>query len=137
MLYVFYKFWFKVMVVVVVLFGLIFFFGMMLEMFELVCLMFDLIFWLLDGVIIYDLLDMWFLFVFVGGFLFGWGVIIWCLFLWVYDFVLEGVRKFVLFGVLVWFIVDSIGLVILGNVVNVLFNIGFLFVVVGLFWCLV
>ena len=44
-----------------------------------------------------------------GGFLLGWGVMLWCLSTWVYDAAPEAVRRSVVTGVLSWFCLDSAG----------------------------
>jgi hypothetical protein len=69
-----------------------------------------------------------------GGFLLGWGVMIWCLGTWVYDLAPEAVRKSVLAGVLAWFCLDSAGSITSGNPSNALFNIAILLVAVGPLW---
>lgn len=69
-----------------------------------------------------------------GGFLFGWGVMIWGLSGSVYDAAPEGVRRSVLTGLIAWFLLDSMGSVTSGNISNVLFNILVLAVAVGPLW---
>ncbi|MEM6634008.1 MAG: hypothetical protein AAF694_30310, partial [Bacteroidota bacterium] len=69
-----------------------------------------------------------------GGFLLGWGVMIWLLSVWVYDQAPEAVRKTVLIGILSWFVLDSSGSIASGNASNVLFNVLVLLLAVGPLW---
>lgn len=69
-----------------------------------------------------------------GGFLFGWGVTIFCLRQWVFDQAPEGVRKAVVAGLLAWFVLDSMGSVASGNASNALFNVIVLLMAVGPLW---
>ena len=69
-----------------------------------------------------------------GGFLMGWGVLIWALSVWVYDKAPEFVRRSVLVGLLSWFILDSTGSYLSGNESNVLFNTLVLALGVGPMW---
>ena len=69
-----------------------------------------------------------------GGFLLGWGVMIWLLSIWVYDKAPEAVRKTVLIGILTWFVFDSSGSIASGNVSNALFNVLVLLLAVGPLW---
>lgn len=58
----------------------------------------------------------------MGGFLAGWGVLIWLLSGRIHDAEPEAVRKAVLASVIAWFVVDSTGSVLSGGVFNVLPN---------------
>ncbi len=78
--------------------------------------------------------DVRFLSALTGGFLLGWGVMIWCLSIWVYDHAPEAVRKAVITGVLCWFFLDSAGFVASGNESNVFFNVLVLLLAVGPLW---
>lgn len=69
-----------------------------------------------------------------GGFLFGWGVMIWCLRVWVYDLAPEGVRRSVLVGLLAWFLLDSVGSIASGTPSNAFFNVLVLLLAVGPLW---
>ncbi|MEZ5245228.1 MAG: hypothetical protein R2707_09045 [Acidimicrobiales bacterium] len=69
-----------------------------------------------------------------GGFLLGWGVMIFGLRAWVYDAAPEGVRKAVVAGLLAWFVLDSAGSVASGNAWNVAFNVLVLVLAVGPMW---
>jgi hypothetical protein len=69
-----------------------------------------------------------------GGFLMGWGVMLWFLSVWVYDFAPEAVRKSVLMGLLAWFVLDSTGSIVSGTPSNAIFNIPVLLLAVGPLW---
>lgn len=94
----------------------------------------DFLSWPIDGVQRYDAPTTRFLSALTGGFLFGWGVCVWCLQKWVYDAAPEGVRKAVLAGVLSWFVLDSSGSYLSGNVSNVWFNVLVLLLLIGPMW---
>ena len=66
-----------------------------------------------------------------GGFLFGWGVMIWFLSAWVYDAAPEAVRRTVLAGLSAWFVLDSAGSITSGNASNAFFNLLVLLLAVG------
>ena len=101
----FHKFWLKVTAVVVGGFGPVFFFGTMPATLEPARWSLDLLSWPLDGFPNYQSPEMHFLSALTGGFLFGWGVMIWCLSTWVYDASPEGVRRTVLISLLAWCVV--------------------------------
>ncbi len=134
MSHTFHKFWLKITAVVVGSFGPVFFLGTMLATAEPARFTLDLLSWPLDGVQVFDAPTTRFLSALTGGFLFGWGVMIWCLSVWVYDKAPEGVRKTVLTGVLAWFCLDSAGSVTSGNPSNALFNVLVLLIAVGPLW---
>lgn len=115
-------------------FGPIFFLGTMESTLEPARFTLDLLSWPLDGATTYASPDTRFLSALTGGFLMGWGVMIWCLSTWVYDKAPEAVRKSVLVGTLSWFFLDSLGSVTSGNASNVLFNVGILLVAIGPLW---
>jgi hypothetical protein len=75
----------------------------------------DIISWPLDGLTTYTSPDTRFLSAILGGFMLGWGVMIWCLFTMVYDDAPEGVRKSVLIGLLCGFVLDSCGSIASGR----------------------
>lgn len=130
----FHKLWLKVTAVVIGSFGPVFFLGTMKATMEPARLTLDLLSWPIDGVPTYASPDMHFLSALTGGFLLGWGVMVWCLSTWVYDLAPEAVRRSVLAGVLSWFILDSAGSVASGNVSNALFNVAVLLIAVGPLW---
>ena len=88
----------------------------------------------MDGASTYAHPDTQFLSALTGGFLFGWGVMIWFLSTWVYDKAPEATRRAVLTGVLAWFFLDSAGSIASGNESNALFNVIVLLVGVGPLW---
>ncbi|NOS91338.1 MAG: hypothetical protein HOP30_05415 [Cyclobacteriaceae bacterium] len=130
----FHKFWLKVTAVVVGSFGPIFFLGTMTSTKEPARLTLDLLSWPIDGITTYQSPDTRFLSALTGGFLLGWGVMIWCLSRWVYDLAPEAVRKSVLIGILCWFFLDSAGSIASSNPSNALFNVIVLVIAVGPLW---
>ncbi|MEM7538205.1 MAG: hypothetical protein AAF639_38915 [Chloroflexota bacterium] len=129
----FHKFWLIITAIVVASFGPIFFLGTMEATAEPARWTLDLLSWPLDGQQTFDPTTR-FLSALTGGFLFGWGVMIWCLRAWVYDAAPEGVRRAVVTGVLAWFILDSAGSIASGVAINALFNVIFLVIGVGPLW---
>ncbi len=130
----FHKFWLKITAIVVGSFGPVFFLGTMLATLEPARWTLDLLSWPLDGLQTYTSPDTRFLSALTGGFLFGWGVMIWCLSAWVYDAAPEAVRRTVVIGLLAWFVLDSAGSIASGTPSNALFNILVLFLAVGPLW---
>lgn len=130
----FHKFWLIITAIVVGSFGPVFFLGTMAATSEPARWTLDLLSWPLDGVQSYDFPTLRFLSALTGGFLLGWGVMIWCLRAWVYDIAPEAVRRVVLTSVLAWFILDSAGSIASGNASNALFNIVVLLLAVGPLW---
>jgi hypothetical protein len=128
------KFWLKITAIVVGSFGPVFFLGTMIQTAEPARLTLDILSWPIDGATTYDSPDTRFLSALTGGFLFGWGVMIWCLSSWVYDAAPEAVRRTVLAGILSWFFLDSAGSIASGNVSNAYFNVIVLLVAVGPLW---
>jgi hypothetical protein len=115
-------------------FGPIFFLGTMLPTSEPARWTLDLLSFPLDNVQNYDAPTTRFLSALTGGFLFGWGMTVWCLQKWVYDLAPEPVRKTVLVGLLSWFVLDSMGSAASGNASNVIFNAVVLLLGVGPLW---
>ena len=130
----FHKNWLIITAIVIGSFGPIFALGTMESTLEPARWTLDFLSWPLDGMQTYDDLTTRFLSALTGGFLFGWGIMVWCLRQWVYDAAPEGVRKSVLTGAIAWFILDSAGSWASGNPSNVLFNILVLLAVVGPMW---
>jgi len=130
----FHKLWLKVTAIVIGSFGPIFVLGSMTETMEPARLTLDLLSWPVDGATTYASPDTRFLSALAGGFLVGWGIMIWCLSAWVYDAAPEGVRKSVVIGAICWFVIDSAGSAASGNASNVLFNFIFLMIAVGPLW---
>ena len=130
----FHKFWLKITAIVVGSFGPVFFLGTMDATSAPARWTLDLLSWPFDGATTYDHPDTMFLSALTGGFLLGWGVMIWCLSIWVYDAAPEAVRKSVLVGILAWFILDSAGSIASGNASNFGFNTLVLLAAVGPLW---
>jgi len=130
----FHKFWLKITAIVVGSFGPVFFLGTMLQTSEPARWTLDFLAWPLDGLQTYDAPELRFLSALTGGFLLGWGVMIWCLSTWVYDAAPEAVRKSVLIGVLAWFVLDSAGSIASGTTSNAFFNVVVLLIAVGPLW---
>lgn len=134
MSHTFHKFWLIITAIVVGSFGPVFFLGTMAATSEPARWTLDLLSWPLDGAQSYDFPTLRFLSALTGGFLFGWGVMIWCLRAWVYDIAPEPVRRVVLTGVLAWFVLDSTGSITSGNPSNALFNVFVLLLAIGPLW---
>jgi hypothetical protein len=130
----FHKFWLKITAIVVGSFGPIFFLGTMPSTREPARLTLDVLSWPPDGATTYASPDTRFLSALTGGFLLGWGAMIWALSTWAYDIAPEPVRRSVLIGLLGWFFLDSSGSIASGNASNALFNIPVLFLAVGPLW---
>ncbi|MBI1199017.1 MAG: hypothetical protein GC203_14245 [Phenylobacterium sp.] len=128
------KAWLKFAAVFVGAFGPVFFLGTMSATLEPARLSLDILSWPVDGATTYQSPDTRFLSALTGGFLFGWGVTIWCLARWAYDQAPEAVRRSVVTGLLAWFVLDSAGSVASGNPSNVVFNVIVLLVAVGPLW---
>ncbi len=128
------KFWLIITALVVGSFGPVFFLGTMGATAEPARWTLDLLSWPLDGAQTYASPDTRFLSALTGGFLLGWGVMIWCLRIWLYDLAPEAVRRTVLAGILAWFILDSAGSIASGNASNAFFNIIVLLLAVGPMW---
>ena len=124
----------KVTAIVVGSFGPVFFLGTMLPTSEPARWTLDFLSWPIDGIQTYEAPTTRFLSALTGGFLMGWGVMIWCLQKWVYDLAPEPVRKVVLSGIVSWFLVDSAGSIASGNASNAVFNLVVLLVAVGPLW---
>jgi hypothetical protein len=130
----FHKFWLKITAIVIGSFGPIFFFGTMLSTSEPARFTLDLLSFPIDDIQNYNEPTTRFLSALTGGFLFGWGVMVWCLSSWVYDKAPNAVRKTVLVGVLSWFFLDSAGSIASGNPSNAIINIFVLLIAVGPMW---
>jgi biotin transporter BioY len=94
----------------------------------------DILSWPVDGGTTYGSPDTRFLSALTGGFLFGWGVMVWRLASLAYDQAPEAVRRSLVSGVLAWFVVDSAGSAASGNASNVVFNILVALLVIGPMW---
>jgi len=130
----FHKDYLRITAFVVGSFGPIFFFGSMLGSSEAARWTLDFLSWPIDGVQVYTEPTTRFLSALTGGFLFGRGVMIWCLSIWVYEKAPEFVRRSVLIGLISWFVLDSLGSYASENESNVLFNTIVLLLSVGSLW---
>jgi hypothetical protein len=130
----FHKFYLKVTAITIGSFGPIFFLGTMPVTSFPAAWTLDFLSWPLDGVQNYEAATTRFLSALTGGFLFGWGVCVWCLRKWVYDKTPDEVRKSVVVGLLAWFVLDSSGSIASGNGSNALFNCVVLIIGVGPLW---
>lgn len=130
----FHKFWLKISATVIGSFGPIFFFGTMLSTSKPARWTLDFLSLPVDGAQTYAEPTTRFLSALTGGFLLGWGVMVWCLSIWVYDKAPENVRKSILAGIISWFLLDSLGSITSGNPSNALINIIVLFIAVGPLW---
>ena len=128
------KKWLKVTAVVVGSFGPVFALGSVAATSEPARLTLDILSWPLDGATTYASPDTRFLSAVTGGFLLGWGVLIWRLSSDIYDAAPEAVRRTVLASLLSWFVLDSVGSIASGNASNALFNVLVLLLGVGPLW---
>lgn len=128
------KSWLLITALVIGSFGPIFALGTLAATAEPARWTLDLLNWPLDGAQLYDTPTIHFLSALTGGFLFGWGVMVWCLRAWVYDHAPEAVRRTVVTGLLAWFLLDSTGSILAGAPSNALFNVLVLFLAVGPMW---
>lgn len=128
------KHWLKLTALVIGSFGPVFFLGTMLPTMEPARLTLDLLSWPIDGATTYAHPDTRFLSALTGGFLTGWGVMVWCLSAWVYDLAPRAVRLAVLVGLGSWFLLDSAGSIASGNASNALFNVLVLALAAGPLW---
>ena len=128
------KLWLKISAVVIACFGPLLFLATMPGLTEPARLTLDLLALPLDGFPSYQSDEIRFLSALAGGFLMGWGVMVWCLSVWVYNLAPEGVRRCLVAGACTWFVVDSAGSVTSGNPSNAVFNILILLLAVGPMW---
>ncbi len=130
----FHKFWLIITAVVIASFGPIFFLGSIEATAEPARWTLDLLDWPLDNAQNYEAQTTRFLSALTGGFLMGWGLMVFCLRAWVYDLAPEGVRRSVLNGALSWFFLDTTGSIAAGAASNIFFNLIVLLTVVGPLW---
>ncbi|HSG91425.1 MAG TPA: hypothetical protein VLA56_19570 [Pseudomonadales bacterium] len=130
----FHRSWLRFTAIVVGSFGPVFFLGSMLATAEPARLSLDILAWPVDGAQSFASADTRFLSALTGGFLLGWGVMIWCLAGAAHDAAPEAVRRAVVTGLLAWFLLDSAGSVASGTASNVVFNLLVLLLAVGPLW---
>ena len=128
------KRWLKVTALVIGAFGPVFFLGSMARTAEPARFTLDVLHWPVDGSTTFAHPDTRFLSALTGGFLTGWGVLVWCLSATVYDAAPEAVRRAVITALCAWFVLDSVGSIASGSASNVLFNVLVLAVAAGPLW---
>lgn len=128
------KSWLKVTAVVIASFGPVFFLSTMIGTAGPSRITLDILSWPLDTLHSFEAQTTRFLSALTGGFLFGWGIMVWALSGDAYDAAPEAVRKAVLTGLLAWFCLDSAGSVVSGTWPNVFFNTIVLLIGVGPMW---
>jgi hypothetical protein len=130
----FQKMWLKVAAVVIGCGGPILTLGTMPQTAEPARMLLDLLSFPVDGSVRWDSPDTRFLAALSGGFLMGWGVLVWCLSGAAHDAAPEAVRRAVVVSTLVWFVFDSGGSVLSGNAVNAALNVGLLLLILVPLW---
>ena len=130
----FHKFWLKITAVVVGSAGPICFLGTMSPTTAPARLSLDILRWRAFGTTSFASSETRLMSALLGGFLLGWGVMIWRLSSCVYDQAPEGVRRSVLSGLIAWFCLDSAGSIASGAPSNALINVLILLVAVGPLW---
>lgn len=126
--------WLRVTALIVGGFGPVFFLGTLPETSALPRLGLDLLAWPIDGAQSYDSATTRFLSALTGGFLLGWGVLIWALSGRAFDSAPDAIRRAVLAGLIAWFCLDSMGSVASGQPANVAFNVIVLLLAAGPLW---
>ena len=130
----FHKFWLKITAIVVGSFGPVFFLATMEPTAEPARLSLDILAWPVDGLQSLSDPTTRFLSALTGGFLLGWGVMIWLLSGAAYDAAPEANRRSVLGGLIAWFLLDSAGSIASGNASNAAANVLVLLIAVGPLW---
>ncbi|MDX2033996.1 MAG: hypothetical protein SF339_25200 [Blastocatellia bacterium] len=130
----FHKSWLLVTAIVVGVGGPVFSLATVADTEELARWTLDLLAWPIDGRQQYSEGAMRFLTALTGGFLFGWGAMIFCLRQWVYDLAPEPTRRAVVAGLVAWFLLDSTGSIAAGVPSNAVFNVLVLLLAVGPLW---
>jgi hypothetical protein len=130
----FHRFWIKVTAIIVGSFAPVLFLGAVVPTSAPARLTLDLLGWRLNHPSNYDAIDTRFLSALSGGFLLGWGVMIWCLSSWVYPLASDAVRRTVVASLLAWFCLDSAGSIASGTPSNAAFNVVVLILAVGPLW---
>ena len=86
----------------------------------------DLIFWPVDGAQSLSAPETRLFCAIDGGLLAGWGVMLWLVTTQLYPREPELARTMILYGIGVWFVIDSLGSIAARAPLNALFNVGFL-----------
>ena len=130
----FQKSWLKITAFIVGSFGPVFFLGAMESTAEPARWTLDLLSWPLDGGQTFTDPTTRFLSALAGGFLLGWGVLIWFLSGEIYEAAPTAIRKAVLVSLVSWFLLDTAGSILSGNASNAFFNLLLLTVATGPLW---
>ena len=115
-------------------FGPVFFLGTMEPTLEAARLSLDILAWPIDGYPSYTHDETRFLSALTGGFLLGWGMLVWALSGRIFDAEPEAARKAVMTSLLAWFFLDSAGSSASGTTSNALFNVFVLLILMGPLW---
>lgn len=91
----------------------------------------DLVFWPLDGQPVWEGQTLRFISGVSGGFLVGWGVLVWVLSGQLFDLAPDIVRRAVVISACCWCVIDSTGSLLAGGGLNVLFNLILLVAIIG------
>ncbi len=130
----FHKKWMKFCAIVVIGFGPAFLLGSFLPTAEPTRIIMDILGWTFWGGQSFDAPTTRFVSALAGGFLIGWGVLVWQLATHLHDLAPEVARKAVVFSFLCWFVTDSLGSIASGHPSNAGFNAFFLFLCLGPLW---
>lgn len=118
--------WLKLASATVIAFGLLFFLSTLPPLSAPMAFLFDLVIWPLDGGEDLAVPASQLLLAISGGVMAGWGAMLWLITTRLYPSDPKLARSLILTSVCTWFVVDSLGSVIAGAPLNVLFNIVFL-----------
>lgn len=126
--------WLKFTAISIAIFGPVFSLGTIPAITEPARWSLDVLSWPVDGLQNFEAPTTRFLTAITGGFLLGWGVMVWFLATRVHPLAPEPVRKAVVAGLIAWFLLDSAGSIVSGNASNAGFNIIVLLILVGPLW---
>ncbi|MEM9277336.1 MAG: hypothetical protein AAGA76_02040 [Pseudomonadota bacterium] len=127
-------FWLKLGSGLVIAFGLLGIPGSLMPATGVNGLFVDLAFWPLDRSSGSNVPEARLLWAISGGILAGWGLMMWLLASRLYSKEPELVRTIILTSIGTWFVIDSTGSVLAGAPMNVVYNLGFLFLFVVPLW---
>jgi len=127
------KNWLKFSAIAISAYALLFFVGSIESLRKPIELVLDLSEWPLDDLQNYDASTTVFLSAILGGVLFGWAILIWCL-ADLYERAPESIRKAVVMSLMTWFVIDSLGCILSGNGSNAITNIVLIVTLIGPLW---
>lgn len=127
------KLWLKVTAAIIVSFVPIFLLGTIPATSAPARLTLDILVWPPDGAQNFAAHEVRFMAALLAGFLAGWGATIWCLSS-IYDAAPEAIRRAVLTGLVLWFVVDGVGSIASGTALNAGFNVIVLLLAAGPLW---